>query len=159
MKNLLPIAAIVLALGFAVGGFALADGNNPTNTPGSTPVSVTSQQSATTCITSAAAAAAQAIATVPAVSGQYFYVTWLDITYSAIAAPSATLMAATTTNFPGSFTVSQPMQAAVGDNQRQFNFGPGGLKSAAPGTATVVSGNAGVAAISQNIRICGFYAP
>lgn len=149
--------AIIIAVMLMLATFVKADGN-VTSQFGSTLVSVTSMQAATTCITAAAAAGSQATATVPALAGQFFYVTHLDIAYSAIAAPAATLMAATTTNFPGSFTVSQPMQAAVGDNQRLFAFTTP-VKSAAAGTATVVTGNAGVASISQNIRICGFYAP
>jgi hypothetical protein len=146
----------LLCLMFSV--IALADGNVPSNTPGATPVAVTSTQAGTICANSAAAAGAQATATINGVAGLYFYVTWLDITYSAIAAPAATLMLATTTNFPGAFTVSQPMQAAVGDNVRSFPFTVP-LKTAAAGTATVVTGNAGVTSISQNIRLCGFYAP
>ncbi len=151
MKRILPLFLLLPIIAFA-------DGNVPSNTPGATPVAVTSQQAGTICTVSAAAAGSQATATIAGVAGLYFYVTWLDISYSAIAAPSATLMAATTTNFPGSFTVSQPMQAAVGDNVRSFPFTVP-LKTAAPGTATVVTGNAGVTSISQNIRLCGFYAP
>jgi hypothetical protein len=156
MKRLATFAALLfIAIGVKV---ALADGNVPSNTPTATPVAVTSQQAGTICTVSAAAAGSQATATINGVAGLYFYVTWLDITYSAIAAPAATLMAATTTNFPGTFTVSQPMQAAVGDNQRAFSFAIP-LKTAAAGTNTVVTGNAGVTSISQNIRLCGFYAP
>jgi hypothetical protein len=152
MKRL-PVALAALL----VAGIALADGNDTSNTPGATPVNVVSSQAGTICTVSAAAAGAQAIATINGVAGFYFYVTWLDITYSAIAVPAATLMATTTTNFPGTFTVSQPMQAAVGDNARAFPFTVP-LKTAAAGTATVVTGNAGVTSISQNIRLCGFYA-
>lgn len=136
---------------------AFADGNIPTNTPGSTPVAITSMQAATTCVTSAAAAGSQAIVTVPAVNGQFFYVTHLEVSYSAIAAPAATLMATTTTNF-GSFTLSQAMQAVVGENRVIYAFATP-VKSAVAGTATVLTGNAGVTSISQSHKLCGFYAP
>jgi hypothetical protein len=156
MPTVKKLPAVLAAL--LVSGLVFADGNVPSNTPGATPVAVTSTQAGTICVVSAVAAGSQATATINGVAGLYFYVTWLDITYSAIAAPSATLMATTTTNFPGTFTVSQPMQAAVGDNARSFPFTVP-LKTAAAGTNTVVTGNAGVASISQNIRLCGFYAP
>lgn len=152
MKKILAIAAILL-----LATFAKADGNVPGQFA-STLVSITSMQASTTCVVSAAAAAAQAIATVPAVSGQFFYITHLEITYSAIAAPAATLMVTTTSNIPGSLTVSQPMQAAVGDSVRTMAFTTP-IKSSVVGTAVVVTGNAGVTSISSNIRICGFYAP
>lgn len=139
--------------------FVLADGNAPLNTPGATTVAITAQQATTTCVTANAAAAAQATATVPAVQGQFFYVTLVEVAYSAIAAPAATLLATTTTNFPGTFSVSQAMQAAVGENRVSYSFGSGGLKSSAASTATVITGNAGVASISQSIKLCGFYAP
>ena len=152
MKKLALVVALVVSV------IALGDGNVPSNTPNATPVAIISQAAGTTCVTAVAAAGSQATATVPGIAGQFFYITWLDITYSAIAAPAATLMATTTTNFPGTFTVSQPMQAAVGDSARSFSLAIP-LKSAVVGTATVVTGNAGVTSISQNIRICGFYAP
>lgn len=154
MKNIAKYLAFALLLAVMV----RADGNVTSNVPGATAVAITSQQASTICVVSAVAAGSQAVATINGVAGLYFYVTWLDITYSAIAAPSATLMAATTTNFPGTFTVSQPMQAAVGDNQRAFDFTTP-LKTATSGANTVVTGNAGVPSISQNIRLCGFYAP
>ena len=135
-----------------------ADGNVPSNTPNATPVAVTSQQSATICAHAAAAANAQAVATINGVAGMYFYITYVESTYSAIAAPAATLMATTPTNFPGTFGFSQPMQAAVGDNSRTVQFAIP-LKSASPGVATVVTGNGAVASISQNMKLCGFYAP
>ena len=101
MKKLPAVLAAIF-----VASLALADGNVPSNMPGATPVAVTSMQAGTICVVSAAAAGSQATATINGVAGLYFYITWLDITYSAIAAPAATLMATTTTNFPGTFTVS-----------------------------------------------------
>ena len=80
---------------------AFADGNVVTNTPNATAVAVVSQQAGTLCITANAAAAAQATVTSPAgVNGAFFYITLIESTYSAIAAPAATLMATTSTNIP-----------------------------------------------------------
>src|SRR5581483_12492837 len=97
MKSILK--AIALAL--AVGAIAYGDGNVPSSTPNATPVAVTSTQAGTICCESAAAAAAQATCTVAGVAGQFFYVTLIEIQYGAIAAPSATLLATTTSNLGG----------------------------------------------------------
>ena len=148
----LALASLLLS------ALVLADGNVPGNTPGSTAVAITSNQAANTCVTANAAAAAQATATVPALAGMFFYVTLIEVSYSAIAAPAATLMTTTSTNVSGSFSVQQAMQAAVGENRVIYPFAVP-LKSSAIATATVLTGNAGVASISQSIKLCGFYAP
>lgn len=148
--------AILVAL--FVAGLALADGNDPTTNPQATPVAIYSQQATTNCVHNAAAAGAQATATVNACGpGLFFYVTLVESTYSAIAAPAATLMATTTTNFTTSFGASQAMQAAVGENSRIWTFAVP-LKTAAANTATTVVGNAGVTSISENVKLCGFCA-
>lgn len=151
MKKILPFLLLLPLL-------ALADGNDPTTLPTATPVYVTASQATTNCYHAAAAAAAQATATAPACPAQipFFYVTLIESTYSAIAAPAATLMATTTTNL-GTFGASQAMQAAVGENSRQWPFAVP-LKTTTAVTATTVVGNAGVAAISQNMKVCGFCA-
>jgi hypothetical protein len=156
MKRLATLAVLFfVAVGVKV---ALADGNDPTTLPSATPVYLVSSQATTSCVHSAAAANAQATATIPACgAGLYFYVTYVESTYSAIAAPSATLMATTSTNIPGSFGFSQPMQAAVGDNSRTAAFAVP-LKTTAANTATTLVGNGAVASISQNMKLCGFCA-
>lgn len=147
------LALLLLFISVAV----FADGNNPTNTPGATPVAVVASQASTTCISAAGAAGAQATATVPAVSGQFFYVTYLEIEYGAIAAPSATLLATTSSNLPGSLVWNDAAPATTFQHDISMSFTVP-LKSSAAGIATVVTGNAGVASISQRINICGFYA-
>jgi hypothetical protein len=156
MKRLATFAALLfVAIGVKV---ALADGNDPTTLPSATPVYVVASQGSTTCASNAAAAAAQATATINACpAGQFFYITYAESAYSAIAAPAATLMATTSTNIPGSFGWSQPMQAAVGDNIRTASFAVP-LKTSTAATATTLVGNAGVASISQNMKLCGFCA-
>lgn len=156
MKRLATLAVLFsLAIGVKV---ALADGNDPTTLPSSTPVYVVASQATTNCNHQAAAAGSQATVTINACgAGLYFYITAVESTYSAIAAPAATLMATTSTNIPGSFGFSQPMQAAVGDNSRMMSF-PVPLKTTTANTATTLVGNAGVASISQNMKLCGFCA-
>lgn len=135
-----------------------ADGNDPTTNLSSTAVYIVASQATTSCVHTAAAANGQAIVTIPACgAGSYFYITYVESTYSAIAAPAATLMATTSTNIPTSFGFSQPMQAAVGDNSRTVAFAVP-LKTTLANTATVLTGNAAVAAISQNMKLCGFCA-
>lgn len=152
----IDLPAVLAAL--LVAGLALGDGNVMTNIPNATPVAVVSIQASTNCIHTAAAAGAQAIATVPSCgAGFYFYVTYAESCYSAIAAPAATLMATTSTNIPTSFGWSQPMQAVVGDSCRSASF-PLGLKTTSPATATVLTGNAAVTSISENMKLCGFCA-
>lgn len=149
------LPAVLAAL--VVAGVALADGNDPSNYPGATPVFVTAVQAANVCVESNVAANAQAIATVPVVAGLSFYVTSVTVILNAIAAPVATLMATTSTNLPGSYSVRQAVQAVVG-TQLYVDTLNVPLKSSASGTAVVLTGPAALANVSQNIRICGFYA-
>lgn len=149
MKKLFALLVLLPTL-------ALADGNVQPN--GAAPVSVVSIQAATTCVESAVAAASQAVVTVPALSGQYFYITSITVVLNAIAAPAATLMATTTTNVPGSYTVRQAVQAAVGTQQYIDTLNVP-LKASVVGTAVVFTGPTGLANVSQHIRVCGFYAP
>lgn len=165
MKKAFPfliLFAISTGIGAGLSGLSLfpheaeADGNVPPN--GSAPVSVVSIQAATSCTESSVAAASQAVVTVPAVSGQYFYITSITVMLNAIAAPVATLMATTTTNVPGAYTVRQAVQAAVGTQQYIDTLNVP-LKSSVVGTAVVFTGPTGLTNVSQHIRICGFYAP
>lgn len=77
--------------------------------------------------------------TVAAVSGQYFYLTGIDVTNCAGAA--AVIAAAptdiTSTNMnSAAWTVGSGATAGLCQTANFSNFGPSGLKSAAPGTAT-----------------------
>lgn len=158
MKELLKISALLLAVVvcFRV-GFALADGNNPTATPGTTPVAVVSTQAATTCVESTVAAGSATAVTVPAIAGQYFYITNISSSINAIAAPAATLYPTTSTNVPGSYSIRQAAQATVFNiNQQEVFATP--LKTSVVGTATTFSGTA-LANVSASLRVCGFYAP
>ena len=148
------LAALFCLLSLVV----LADGNDPTNTPGATPVSVVSSQAATICVESTVAAGSQPVVTVPACTGTlpYFYITNVSSILNAIAAPSATLVPTTTSNVPGGYSIRQAMQAAVGTSLYQESF-PGGLKTIAPNTATVFTGTL-LASVSMSLRVCGFCA-
>lgn len=135
---------------------AYADGNDPSTNTLATPVAVISTQAATVCVESTVAAAAATAVTVPAVAGQYFYITNVSSMVNAIAAPVATLYATTSTNVPGSYSVRQAVQAAVGSSAYVENF-PGGLKTSVAGVATTFAGTA-LANASASFRVCGFYA-
>jgi hypothetical protein len=116
-----PVKFLALALSL-FSAAAFADGNDPTNTLGSTPVVVAASQAANFCVESNVAAAAQAIATVPAQAGMFFYVTNLEVSLIAIAAPVATLMATTSSNLPGSL----PETAALPNSRaRESRHGRG----------------------------------
>jgi hypothetical protein len=149
MKKLAAVLAVLVA------AIAMADGNVPQN--GSTPVAISSNQAATTCVVSSVASGSQATATVPAVAGQFFYVSFIEIQYGAIAAPAATLLSTTSTNLPGALSWSVAFPAAVGNFDNALTFTVP-IKSSVVGTATVITGNAGVTSISENIKVCGFYA-
>lgn len=152
MKKLALVVALFAAL-------AYGDGNVTSNTPNATPVAVTSQQAANVCVTASAAANAQATCTIPAVAGVSFYVTYIDIEYGAIAAPTATLLTTTTTNLSSGNTLAwkTAFPAAATDLSRVVTLGVP-LKASAAGTAVTVVGNGAVASISQSITVCGFYA-
>lgn len=134
---------------------ALADGNVPPN--GSTPVTLASSQAATVCVESTVAAGSATAVTVPALSGQYFYVTNISSAINAIAAPVATLYPTTSTNLPGAYSIRQAAQAVVFNINQQEVF-PVPLKSSVVGTAVTFAGTA-LANVSASLRVCGFYAP
>ena len=152
--NRLALVAVLFLSSLAL---AQVGSNDTAAIPGATPVILATVPASTVCVTANAASGAQATATIGAVTGQFFYVTYIAVSYAAIVAPVATLVSTTTTNFPGTFTMAQVMAAAVGESTRQIQFAMP-IKSALAGVATVVTGNAGVTSISQNIRICGYYA-
>lgn len=149
MKKILPFLLLLPLI-------ARADGNDPSSTPGVTSVYVAASQAATVCVESNVAAGSATSTTVPAVAGQYFYITSITSMLNAIAAPAATLYPTTSSNVPGSFSVRQAVQAAVGsfDHNECFSVP---LKTSVAGTATVFTGTA-LANVSAMFRVCGFYA-
>lgn len=138
-------------------GLAFADGNIPTNTPGATAVAITSQQAPVICYESNVAAGSAIALTITAVPGMSFYMTSLEITLIAIAAPAATLTPTTTTGFGGTKSFRQAMQAVVGTDRMIVNYGPVGLK-ALQSTNVVFTGTV-LANVSQNASACGYFAP
>lgn len=150
MKNIAKYLAFALVLSVIV----RADGNvqNPTTTA----VFLTGMQASTTCVESTVAAGSATSVTVPGLAGQYFYIVTVSSMLNAIAAPVATLYPTTSTNVPGSYSVRQAVQAAVGNFVYNENFGPGGLKTSVAGTNTTFSGTA-LANVSASFRVCGFY--
>lgn len=100
--------------------------------------------------------------TIAAVSGQYFYLTGIDITNCATgtAVTAAAPTDITSTNLNGAiWTVGSGVTAGLCQPQSISNFGPAGLKSAAPGTATTVV--LPTFATNQVVRVSvyGYYAP
>lgn len=138
-----------------VSSLALADGNVSPN--GATPVTVASSQAATTCVESNVAAGSAIAVSIPGVAGQYFYITSIEITLIAIAAPTATLTPVTSTNVPGSKSFRLAMQAAVGTASMFLTYATP-LKTSVAGTATTFTGTV-LANVSENMSVCGFYAP
>jgi hypothetical protein len=96
-------------------------------------------------------------------SGQYFYTTSVDITNcaGASAVTAAAVTTVTTTNVPGAiaWTVGSGVAAGLCQPTVYQNFGPGGLKSSAAGTATVFT--LPTFATNQTIRmnVYGYFAP
>lgn len=79
--------------------------------------------------------------TIPAVSGQFFYMTGIDIVNCAggTAVTAATPTDITSTNLGGAtWTVGSGVTAGLCQPQSISNFGPAGLKAAAAGTAVTV---------------------
>lgn len=153
MKKLFPA---VLLTALFIGAVVRADGNDPSGTTGGTTVYVAASQAATVCVESNVAAGSATSTTIPAVAGQYFYITSVTSMLNAIAAPVATLYPTTSSNVPGSFSVRQAVQAAVGNFDHNEIFAVP-LKTSVVGTPTVFTGTA-LANVSAMFRVCGFYA-
>jgi len=88
------------------------------------------------------ASGAQVVATLPAVAGQFHYITAIVITRTCTTAISGTAtLAITTTNLPGSMSWLVGNACVVGattyDVNQQFNLAP--IKSSAAGTATTIT--------------------
>lgn len=99
---------------------------------------------ATLAVTATGAAAAAVTATLPAVAGQFHYITSIQIIYYATVAVvgTATPVVVTTTNLPGSPAFTFPRAMAIGTvNEQKFEF-PISLKSSVVNTATTIVGPA-----------------
>ncbi len=116
-------------------------------------------RSATTVGTSKTSAATITIA---AVNGQYFYLTGIDIVNcagaSAVTAAAPTDVTSTNLN-SAAWTVGSGATAGLCQPASYSNFGPAGLKAAAPGTATTFV--LPTFATNQVVRVSvyGYYAP
>lgn len=100
--------------------------------------------------------------TIAAVNGQYFYLTGIDTTNCATgtAVTAAAPTDITSTNLNGAaWTVGSGVTAGLCQPQSFSSFGPAGLKSALPGTATTIV--LPTFATNQIVRVSvyGYYAP
>lgn len=95
-----------------------------------------------TYVGTSSASGAQVVATLPAVTGQFHYITGIVITRTCTTAISGTAtLSITTTNLPGSMSWLVGNACVVGattyDVNQQFNLAP--IKSSAAGTATTIT--------------------
>lgn len=114
------------------------------------------------CVTFTAAANAGGTVTLPAVAGQFHYITAVYITRTATAAlaGSATLVI-TTTNLPGSLAFSVGNAMVAGGTQRdlELNFSTNPLKASALNTATTIVLPAPGAAVLWRVNVFYYTAP
>jgi hypothetical protein len=103
---------------------------------------VRDQKAATLMVSTTAAVSTAATLTLPAVTGLRHYVNRVSVVRSATAAltASATPVVVTTTNLPGSLSLTFGSDAAgIGvDREQVLHFGSGGVAASAAGTATTV---------------------
>lgn len=145
------IAAGVLG-SFLTCGLALAVGETLVAETPSPP------RACTGVLNSGAIGTTQTTLTIPAVAGMYAYICTYDEFIGATTAPAATLLNTTTTNLGGARFYNQV--AATATEGPGVHFAPSQpLKSAAPGTATVFTGNAAVTSVNYGAQVTFFYAP
>jgi hypothetical protein len=88
------------------------------------------------------ASGAAVTVTLPAVAGEFHYITMIEITkiFAAANSASATPLVVTTTNLPGSLSYSfgQPVGAIGVEDERIYPFGDSPLKSSVANTATTI---------------------
>jgi hypothetical protein len=91
-------------------------------------------------VTATGAAAAAVTATLPAVAGQFHYITGIEIVaYTTVARTgSATVVLVTSTNLPGSNVWDFQSAAAIGTSERQVTATNSPIKSAVVNTATTI---------------------
>ena len=102
---------------------------------------------------------AQVTATVPAVGSQYFYLTAIEVQSCQNATGAAIpLVQWTTTNLPGSPTITSDAAAAPSTcADKQINFTTP-LRSLVPGTAVTLVSPTGIANVAFAAYVAGYYA-
>lgn len=118
---------------------------------------------ATTCFNGSSynTVANQSTATITAVAGQYFYITWIYLA----AANDATGVVNTNLNFTSTGIVGTPQwgysQVATADAGTIISQGPLStpLRTAAPGTAATIVSPASQTHTGFAITVCGYYSP
>ncbi len=169
---ILPVVGLLLL----VGGRAPADLNpsangspvtqsgtwtiQPGNTPNTTPW-LMQHPASTLAITALSTANTQVTATLPAVAGQFHYITAINVTRTCTAALTGTAaLAITTTNLPGTLAYTAGNACAVGSTNNDLALYPNTpLKSSVVNTATTVVCPAAGAAVVCRISVLYFAAP
>lgn len=147
----LPVKLGILLLALASGMRAdLSPSANIAPTPVST-LAVTALSSANTTVT----------ATLPAVAGQFHYITGISITRTCTAAiTGSAVLAVTTTNLPGSLAFTSGNACAIGSTNVDIQMAfPSPLKSSAVNTATTVVAPAAGATGVYRINVFYYAAP
>src|ERR1035437_1413217 len=111
--------------------------------------------------TALSAAAPTVTATLPAVTGQFHYITSISITRSCTAALTGTLvLAVTTTNLPGSLAWTMGNACVAGSTNQDLEMSfPNPIKSSVAGTATTFVAPAGGAAVLYRLTVTYYAAP
>jgi hypothetical protein len=130
-----------------------ADLNPSTNT--------VSLPSSTLAVTALSAANSAVTATIPAVAGQFHYITSIHVTRTCTAAlTGSAALAITTTNLPGSLTYTSGNACAVGSTNNDLALDMDfPLKSSAVNTNTTIVCPAAGAAVLCRISVLYFAAP
>jgi hypothetical protein len=140
------IAALLIVVGGLVG-----QTNVGYQSPFPSTLAVTALSTANTAVT----------ATLPAVAGQFHYITAIRVTRACTAAlTGSAVLAITTTNLPGSMAFTAGNACPVGTTQRDVEIDfHNPLKSSAVGTATTIVCPAAGAAVVCRINVMYFSAP
>jgi hypothetical protein len=150
MRNFVN-AAIICMLVLAVASKAdlSSSGNGPQPLPSS--LAVTALSAAATTVT----------ATLPLVSGQFHYITGIQIVRTcATALVGSAVLAVTTTNLPGSLAFTGGNACAVGSTNVDFSMSfASPLKSSVAGTATTLVAPSGGAAVQYRLTVFYYAAP
>lgn len=152
MKTWKKIALVAAALAaIPLSAYAIEVGQTLVQETVSPPRACTGVQS------SGAIATAQYTLTIPAIPGKYIYICSFEQFVGATTAPAATLLNATTTNLGGKRWSAQ--MDATASEAPYIQFQPSQpLKSAIPGTAVTIVGNAAVTNIQYQADVTYYYA-
>lgn len=142
-----------VALFLALAGLARADLSSSAN--------ITSLPTATLAVTGLSAANTAVTVTLPAVAGQFHYITAITVTRTCTAAlTGSAALAITTTNLPGSLAFTAGNACAVGSTNNDVNLSLSSpLKSSVVNTATTVVCPAAGAAVVCRVNVVYFAAP